>query len=139
MNKTKILIIILIILIIVAVSFGVFMAYKTYRTPMQVENLEQAVKILTSEVENENDRMIKLAMYNELSKSFTMVDRHTNEKRKFSNEEMQEIYSNIGGKEAVLNYLQNINDDEKRRDQIQLAFDLKIIDNNDFDDLWHML
>lgn len=139
MNKTKILIIILIILIIVAVSFGVFMAYKTYRTPMQVENLEQAVKILTSEVENENDRMIKLAMYNELSKSFTMVDRHTNEKRKFSNEEMQEIYSNIGGKEEVLNYLQNINDDEKRRDQIQLAFDLKIIDKNDFDDLWHML
>lgn len=136
MNKTKILIIILIILMIVAISFGIFMAYKTYETPMQVENLEQAVKILTSKVENENDRMIKLAMYNELSKSFTMVDRHTNEKRKFSNEEMQEIYSNIGGKEAVLNYLQNIKDDGKRRDQIQLAFDLKIIDKTDFNNLW---
>ena len=136
MNKTKILIIILIILMIVAISFGIFMAYKTYETPMQVENLEQAVKILTSKVENENDRMIKLAMYNELSKSFTMVDRHTNEKRKFSNEEMQEIYSNIGGKEAVLNYLQNIKDDGKRRNQIQLAFDLKIIDKTDFNNLW---
>lgn len=136
MNKTKILIIILIILMIVAISFGIFMAYKTYETPMQVENLEQAVKILTSKVENENDRMIKLAMYNELSKSFTMVDRHTNEKRKFSNEEMQEIYSNIGGKEAVLNYLQNIKDHGKRRDQIQLAFDLKIIDKTDFNNLW---
>ena len=79
MMKSKMLIIILAIIVISAVIFGIIMAYKTYRTPMYVEDLEKAIEILTSEVENENDRMIKLAMYNELSKSKIMIDRNTNE------------------------------------------------------------
>ena len=130
------LIIILAIIVISAVIFGIIMAYKTYRTPMYVEDLEKAIEILTSEVENENDRMIKLAMYNELSKSKIMIDRNTNETKKFSNEEMEKIYSDMGGKEAVVKYLESIKDDGERRNELQLALDLEIITRNEMDKMW---
>ena len=136
MMKSKMLIIILAIIVISAVIFGIIMAYKTYRTPMYVEDLEKAIEILTSEVENENDRMIKLAMYNELSKSKIMIDRNTNETKKFSNEEMEKIYSDMGGKEAVVKYLESIKDDGKRRNELQLALDLEIITRNEMDKMW---
>lgn len=136
MMKSKMLIIILAIIVISAVIFGVIMAYKTYRTPMYVEDLEKAIEILTSEVENENDRMIKLAMYNELSKSKIMIDRNTNETKKFSNEEMEKIYSDMGGKEAVVKYLESIKDDGERRNELQLALDLEIITRNEMDKMW---
>lgn len=136
MMKSKMLIIILAIIVISAVIFGIIMAYKTYRTPMYVEDLEKAIEILTSEVENENDRMIKLAMYNELSKSKIMIDRNTNETKKFSNEEMEKIYSDMGGKEAVVKYLESIKDDGERRNKLQLALDLEIITRNEMDKMW---
>lgn len=136
MMKSKMLIIILAIIVISAVIFGIIMAYKTYRTPMYVEDLEKAIEILTSEVENENDRMIKLAMYNELSKSKIMIDRNTNETKKFSNEEMEKIYSDMGGKEAVVKYLESIKDDGERRNEFQLALDLEIITRNEMDKMW---
>ena len=136
MMKSKMLIIILAIIVISAVIFGIIMAYKTYRTPMYVEDLEKAIEILTSEVENENDRMIKLAMYNELSKSKMMIDRNTNETKKFSNEEMEKIYSDMGGKEAVVKYLESIKDDGERRNELQLALDLEIITRNEMDKMW---
>lgn len=136
MMKSKMLIIILAIIVISAVIFGIIMAYKTYRTPMYVEDLEKAIEILTSEVENENDRMIKLAMYNELSKSKIMIDRNTNETKKFSNEEMEKIYSDMEGKEAVVKYLESIKDDGERRNELQLALDLEIITRNEMDKMW---
>ena len=136
MMKSKMLIIILAIIVISAVIFGIIMAYKTYRTPMYVDDLEKAIEILTSEVENENDRMIKLAMYNELSKSKIMIDRNTNETKKFSNEEMEKIYSDMGGKEAVVKYLESIKDDGERRNELQLALDLEIITRNEMDKMW---
>lgn len=136
MNKTKVLIIFLIVIVLGAVVFGVAMAYKTYKTPMYVEDLKGAIEILTSKVEDESERIPKLAMYNELSKSQIMIDIHTNERKKFTNEEMQKIYSNIGGKEAVLRYLENIKDDEERRTRSQLAFDLKIINRSELDKIW---
>ena len=136
MMKSKMLIIILAIIVISAVIFGIIMAYKTYRTPMYVEDLEKAIEILTSEVENENDRMIKLAMYNELSKSKIMIDRNTNETKKFSNEEMEKIYSDMGGKEAVVKYLESSEDDGERRNELQLALDLEIITRNEMDKMW---
>ena len=136
MMKSKMLIIILAIIVISAVIFGIIMAYKTYRTPMYVEDLEKAIEILTSEVENENDRMIKLAMYNELSKSKIMIDRNTNETKKFSNEEMEKIYSDMGGKEAVVKYLESIKDDGERRNELQLALDLEIVTRNEMDKMW---
>ena len=136
MMKSKMLIIILAIIVISAVIFGIIMAYKTYRTPMYVEDLEKAIEILTSEVENENDRMIKLAMYNELSKSKIMIVRNTNETKKFSNEEMEKIYSDMGGKEAVVKYLESIKDDGERRNELQLALDLEIITRNEMDKMW---
>ncbi len=136
MNKTKVLIISIIAIILVAVLFGTFLAYKTYKNPMYVENLEKAIEILTSNVENEKDRMIKLAMYNELLNSKVMIDRNTNERKKFTDEEMQQIYNNIGGKQAVLKYLESIEDDGERRNELQLAFDLKIIDRDELDKMW---
>ena len=136
MNKTNVLSIVIIAIILIAILLGIFLAYKSYKAPMYVEDLAKAIEILTSEIENDADRIPKLAMYNELSRSQVMIDRHTMEKKKFSNEEMEKIYSNIGGKEAVLEYLINIEDDAKRRNELQLAFDLKIIDRNELGKMW---
>lgn len=136
MNKTNVLLIVIIAIILIAILLGIFLAYKSYKEPMYVEDLAKAIEILTSEIENDADRIPKLAMYNELSRSQVMINRHTNEKKKFSDEEMEKIYSNIGGKEAVLEYLINIEDDAKRRNELQLAFDLKIIDRNELGRMW---
>lgn len=136
MNKTNVLIIVIIAIILMAILLGIFLAYKSYKEPMYVEDLAKAIEILTSEIENDADRIPRLAMYNELSRSQVMIDRHTREKKKFSDEEMEKIYSNIGGKEAVLEYLINIEDDAKRRNELQLAFDLKIIDRNELGKMW---
>lgn len=136
MIKNKAIIIILIVIIFGAVLLGTFLAYKTYKNPMYVEDLEKAIEILTSTVKNEKDRMMKLAMYNELLNSQVMIDRHTNERKKFTDEEMQQIYDNIGGKEAVLKYLESIEDDGERRDELKLAFDLKIINRDELDKMW---
>lgn len=136
MNKTRIMIIVLIIIVLIAILFGIFMAYKTYRTPFYVEDLSQAVEDLTSEVEDEKDRMFKLAVYIELLNSKIMIDRHTNEQKKFTNEEMEKIYNNIGGKESVLKYLSEIQDDGQRRDELQLAFELKLISKAEMDKMW---
>ena len=125
MNKTRIMIIVLIIIVLIAILFGIFMAYKTYRTPFYVEDLSQAVEDLT-----------KLAVYNELLNSKIMIDRHTNEQKKFTNEEMEKIYNNIGGKESVLKYLSEIQDDGQRRDELQLAFELKLISKAEMDKMW---
>ena len=136
MNKTRIMIIVLITTVLIAILLGIFMAYKTYRTPFYVEDLSQAVEDLTSEVEDEKDRMFKLAVYNELLNSKIMIDRHTNEQKKFTNEEMEKIYNNIGGKESVLKYLSEIQDDGQRRDELQLAFELKLISKAEMDKMW---
>lgn len=136
MVKTKVLIIILTVIILGAVLLGTFLAYYTYKSPMYVEDLEKAIEILTSTVKNETDRMTKLAIYNELLKSQVMIDRHTNERKKFTNEEMQQIYNNIGGKEAILKYLESIEDDGERRNELKLAFDLKIINREEMNKMW---
>lgn len=136
MNRTNLLISILIIITLMAVLLGFLLAYKSYEEPMYVENLEQGIEMLTGEIKNDADRIPKLAMYNELSRSKVMIDRHTKEKKKFSEEEMQEIYSNIGGKEGVLEYLKGIQDDAKRRNELQLAFDLNIISRNELGEMW---
>lgn len=136
MKRTNLLISILISVILLAILLGVLFAYKSYEEPMYVENLEQGIEMLTGEIKNDADRIPKLAMYNELSKSKVMIDRHTKEKKKFSNEEMAEIYTNIGGKEAVLTYLKGIQDDAKRRTELQLAFDLKLINRNELGQMW---
>ena len=136
MNKTRLIILIIIFIFLSAVSLGICMAYKTYKAPMEVENLKKALEILTSEATDGEDLMIKLAMYNELNKSKVMIDRHSSEKKKFSEIEMKEIYNNIGGKEAVINYLESISDDGERRDKLKLASDLKIISREELNDLW---
>lgn len=136
MKRTDLLIIIFIITILLAILLGVLFAYKSYEEPMYVENLEQGIEMLTGEIKNDADRIPKLAMYNELSKSKVMIDRNTKEKKKFSNEEMAEIYTNIGGKEAVLTYLKGIQDDAKRRTELQLAFDLNLINRNELGQMW---
>lgn len=136
MVKTKVLIIILTVIILGAVLLGTFLAYYTYKSPMYVEDLEKAIETLTSTVKNETDRMTKLAIYNELLKSQVMIDRHTNERKKFTDKEMQQIYHNIGGKEAILKYLESIEDDGKRRNELILAFDLKIINRDEMDKMW---
>ena len=133
MNKTRIMIIVLIVIVLIAILFGVFMAYKTHRTPLYVEDLSKAVEDLTSEVEDEKDRMFKLALYNELFDSKMMIDRHTNEQKKFTDEEMKKIYNNIGGKERVLKYLSEIKDDGQRRNELHLALELNLISKEELD------
>ena len=49
---------------------------------------------------------------------------------------MEKIYSDMGGKEAVVKYLESIKDDGERRNELQLALDLEIITRNEMDKMW---
>ena len=66
-----------------------------------------------------------------------MRDITTQEIRKFTKEELNDIYESIGGKEKVLDYLKSINDDEKRRAELEKAcYELQIITSNELGELW---
>lgn len=66
-----------------------------------------------------------------------MRDINTQEIRKFTEEELNEIYEAIGGKEKVLDYLRSITYDEKRRAELEKAcYELQIITSNELAELW---
>ncbi len=137
MLKDKVVIAIIFTVVFCAIVLGSFLAYKTYREPMYVENIGDTVKMLKNDYNDETMRMYRLSMFYELCRSYKMKDRHTNEIRKFTKEEMNEIYECIGGKEAVLNYLSSIEDKEERRKELELAcYQLKIITDDDLVKLW---
>ena len=57
-----------------------------------------------------------------------MRDEKTGEIRKFSKEEMEEIYNAMGGKEAVIKYLNSIEDEKEKIEKTSYALEkLEII------------
>jgi len=137
MAKDKVVIVVITIIVLSAILFGILMAYKLYLSPMYVESIEEAINILNEDTGDESWRMVRLSMYNKLSRSCEMIDKNTNEHRKFTKDEMENFYKNIGGKEAVMNYLRNIKNDEKRREELEFArYQLKIITQEELHALW---
>lgn len=137
MGKDKVVIIVITTVVITAILFGIFMAYKVYLSPMYVNNIEETISILNNDTDDERWRMTRLSIYNELSRSCEMIDRNTKEHRKFTKDEMEQFYKNIGGKEYIMNYLRNIKNDDKRREELEYArYQLKIITQDELNALW---
>ena len=137
MGKDKVVIIVVATIVFSAILFGIIMAYKGYYMPMKVHSINETIEVLKSSNVDENFRMEKLSLYNELSRSCKMRDDTTGEVRKFTEDEMKEFYNAIGGKEAVIEYLSNIEDETKKRQELKCAYyDLKIINSEEFDEIW---
>lgn len=139
-GKDKVVICVIITIVISAIIFGVLMAYRSYTLPMPVSNIEETIDMLKNDPYEDGDfRMYRLYLFNELLKSHKMRDINTQEIRRFTEEELNEIYESIGGKEKVLNYLRSITDDEKRRAELEKAcYELQIITSNELADLWNI-
>lgn len=138
MAKDKVVIVVITTVIFSAILFGIFMAYKIYREPLYVEDIEQMISVLKRDFDgNESFRMLRLSLFKDLSRSCKIKNRNTNEVRKFTKEEMNEIYQAIGGKEAVIEYLKSIEDVEERRKELENAcYKLKVITNDELIELW---
>ena len=137
MGKDKIVIIVIVTIVFSAISFGILMAYKVYLSPMRVNNIDEIVSILNNDTGNERWRMTRLSIYNELSRSYKMIEKSTNKCREFTADEMEQFYKNIGGKESVMNYLRNIENDDERRKELEFArYQLKIITQEELNALW---
>lgn len=137
MGRDKVVIIVITTVVLTAILFGIFMAYKIYLSPMYVNNIEETISILNDDTGDGRWRMNRLSIYNELSKSCKMIDRNTNELRKFTKDEMNQFYENIGGKESILTYLRNIENDDERREELEYArYQLRIITQEELNALW---
>lgn len=122
MLKDKVVIWVIAIIVVSAILFGVIMAYRTYKLPMTVDNIDEAVAFLkNNSYENEIFLMEKFAMFNELSRSCKMKDKNTGKIRKFTKEEMEEIGSLIGGKDVIIEYLHNITDEKEKREKTRVC------------------
>lgn len=139
MGKDKVVIIVVFTIVFSAIIFGILMAYRTYKLPMKVNNIEDTINILMEDSsEDEYFRMVRLSMFNELSRSCKMRDSNTGEIREFSKEDMEEIYNAIGGKEAVIEYLKSIKDEEEQRRTLEEAcYNLKVITDEELINIWN--
>lgn len=137
MGKDKVVIIVVITVVISAILFGILMAYRIYKLPFLVYSIEETISLLRKEVEP-NDRIImqKMYIYNEISRSNKIREENTNKVYEFSKEEMNELYKEMGGKEAVIDYLNNIKDkEEKIRELKEACYILKIITDEEYNTL----
>ena len=138
MGRDKVVIIIVATIVFSAVLFGIIMAYKSYYMPLKVYSINDTIEVLKSSNVDENFRMVKLSLYNELSRSCKMRDATTGEVRKFTEDEMKEFYNAIGGKEAVIQYLSNIENETEKRQELEYAcYTLKIITSEELDTIWN--
>ncbi|MCI8277545.1 MAG: hypothetical protein HFJ46_06525 [Clostridia bacterium] len=136
-GRDKVIICVIITIVISAILFGILMAYRNYTLPMPVYNINDTINMLKNDpYEDEDFRMFRLYLFNELSKSHKMRDITTGKIQEFTEEELDDIYKSIGGKEKILDYLKNINDDEKRRDEVKKAcYELQIITDDELVEL----
>lgn len=139
MYKDKVVISVVAFIVLSAIMFGSIMAYQIYKSPMYVNNIDEAINTIRGSEEKENNHILeRFAMLKKLSVSCKMRDAKTGEIRKFSKEELNELNKKIGGKEAVLNYLRSIENIEEKRNMIIYARnDLKIITDNELTELWN--
>ncbi len=138
MGKDKVVIATVTTIVLSAIIFGILMAYRTYKLPMPVENIDDMINILKYDKYNdENFRMVRLSIYNELTRSCKMKDVKTGEIHRFTKEELEEIYNAIGGKEAVIEYLNSIENEEQKRKELEYAcYTLKIITSDELAEIW---
>lgn len=137
MGKDKVVIIVVATIVFSAILFGITMAYKSYYMPLKVHSINETIEVLKSSNVDENFRMVKLSLYNELSRSCKMRDATTGEVRKFTEDEMNEFYNAIGGKEAIIQYLSNIENETEKRQELEYAcYTLKIITSEELDKIW---
>lgn len=138
MGKDKVVIIVVATIVFSAILFGITMAYKSYYMPLKVHSINETIEVLKSSNVDENFRMVKLSLYNELSRSCKMRDATTGEVRKFTEDEMEEFYNAIGGKETVIQYLSNIENETEKRQELEYAcYTLKIITSEELDTIWN--
>ena len=138
MGKDKVVIMVVAAIVIFGILFGIFIAYKGYYSPMLVYSIDETIEVLKSSNVDENFRMVKLSLYNELSRSCKMRDATTGEVRKFTEDEMKEFYNAIGGKETVIQYLSNIENETEKRQELEYAcYTLKIITSEELDTIWN--
>lgn len=141
MYKDKVVIAVVATIVFSAIVFGIIMGYRTYKSPMTVDNIDEAIHVIRGSSENDDGLILeRFAMLKELSiRCNKMRDAKTGEIRKFSKEEIDEFNERVGGKGAVLNYLRNIENEEERRNMIRYARDqLKIITDDEFIKLWNI-
>lgn len=140
MGKDKVVIFVVVTIVLSAILFGLIMAYRIYKLPMVVDDINETINMLKDNSnEDEHFRMNRLSMFYELSRSYKMKERKTNQIRKFTKEEMDEIYKSIGGKEKVINYLKSIEDDDKRREELNFARNnLRIITDEELSEIWYI-
>lgn len=139
MYKDKVVIAVVSFVVFSAIIFGICMAYRIYKSPMTVNNIDDAISTIKGSSEKDNNHILeRFAMLKKLSISCKMRDEKTDEIRKFSKEEMNEFYERIGGKEAVLDYLRNIENQEEKRNMVKYAREeLKIITDEELMELWN--
>lgn len=139
MGKDKVVIAVVTTIVFSAILFGILMAYTTYYSPMKVYSIEDTVSLLKSKLdEDDRFKMYQLYVFNELSRSCKMRDKETGEIRKFTKSEMDEFYTTIGGKEAVIKYLTNIKDEKEKRQELEYAcYELKIISSEELNEIWN--
>lgn len=139
MGKDKVVIAVVATIVFSGILFGILMAYRTYYLPMRVYSIDETVAMLKNILNDDgSDKMVKLSIFNELSRSCKMRDNTTGEIRKFTKEEMDEFYTAIGGKEAVIKYLTNIEDETKKRQELEYACEvLKIITSEELVEILH--
>lgn len=139
MGKDKVVIAVVATIVFSGILFGILMAYRTYYLPMRVYSIDETVAMLKNNLnDNGRDKMVKLYIFNELSRSCKMRDNTTGEIRKFTKSEMDEFYNAIGGKEAVIKYLSNIEDELEKRRELEYARDvLKVITSEEVNEIWN--
>lgn len=138
MYKDKVVITVVALIVVSAIIFGAIMAYNSYKSPMIVDDIDRTIFIINGTSDNDQNHILeRFYMLKKLSISCKMKNQRTGETRRFSKEEINALYEKIGGKEAVLNYLRNIQaQDEKRHKLIYSREQLKIITDDEFSELW---
>lgn len=136
--KDKVVISTIATVIISAILFGTIMAYRTYKLPMLVNNIDEAIMLLKDNTNKDNIFLMeRLAMFNELSRSCKMKDRNTGEIHKFTKEEMQEISKVVDKKDVIITYLKGIENEEQKRKELEYAcYTLKIITSDELSEIW---
>ena len=129
MRRDRVVIAVVTVTVISAILFGVLMAYRTYKLPMTVPDIDNMILTLKGSSKDDNIFLLeRFEMFKQLSRSCKMRDEKTGEIRKFSKDEMEEIYNAMGGKEAVIKYLNSIEDEEEKIEKTSFALDkLEII------------
>lgn len=129
MRRDRVVIAVVTVTVIFAILFGVLMAYRTYKLPMRVSDIDNMILTLKGSSKNDNIFLLeRFELFKQLSRSCKMRDEKTGEIRKFSKEEMEEIYNAMGGKEAVIKYLNSIEDEKEKIEKTSYALEkLEII------------